>query len=217
MRAVLLVSEPILSNSLAEIFAQLAEPAEVAKVERIGQLERELKMGAAPELIFVVDPFDGCDPNELIASIHSDRPDIPIVLFSDFAGPVEILAAFERGVAGCIPRSTGSEIIVQALRLICAGGRYVPPDVLSGSAVPPMNAGRRAMLSTALTKRQRLVLALMSRGLSNREIAQELGINIGTVKSHVHTILRQLDAKSRTEAVIVALQGELVSSKSPPE
>jgi two-component system NarL family response regulator len=65
--------------------------------------------------------------------------------------------------------------------------------------------------STSLTKREREILQLLALGKSNREIAEDLSITLGTVRIHVHAILQKLDVRDRTQAVIVALQNKLVT------
>ena len=86
--------------------------------------------------------------------------------------------------------------MVNALRLVCSGGMYLPPELLAA------NPGRRA--APQLTRRESEVLALMLEGKSNKRIARELDMAEATVKNHVTAILRMLGATNRTEAVIAA-------------
>ena len=85
--------------------------------------------------------------------------------------------------------------MVNALRLVCSGGMYLPPEVLLAA-----NPGA----APQLTRRESEVLALMLEGKSNKRIARELDMAEATVKNHVTAILKTLGARNRTEAVIAA-------------
>ena len=109
-----------------------------------------------------------------------------------------VLAA---GARGFFPKSSPSELLLQAIRLVQAGGIYVPPRVLDDvrDGGPPS-----APVRTDLTPRQLAVLHRLLRGAPNKTIARELGLTEGTVKIHIAAILRALHARNRTEAVIRA-------------
>jgi DNA-binding NarL/FixJ family response regulator len=105
------------------------------------------------------------------------------------------------GARGFFPKSAAPELLLQAIRLVQAGGVYVPVGVLADfqDGLPPAKAG-----TTGLTPRQHDVLQALLRGLPNKLIARELGLTDGTVKIHIAAILRALQARNRTEAVVRA-------------
>ena len=103
--------------------------------------------------------------------------------------------ALERGASGFIPKSTRGSVLLDALRLVLAGGIYVPP-LLDGRPAP------RQPARPSLTERQIEVLRLLARGLTNREIADVLRITEETAKSHVKHIYNALDVTNRTEAAM---------------
>ena len=100
-------------------------------------------------------------------------------------------------MSGFIPKTEPSEILLQALRLVLSGGRYLPASVLHAQTVPQTGA-------TGLTPRQLDVLRLLMRGEPNKLIARALDLTEGTVKIHIAAILRTLQARNRTEAVVLA-------------
>jgi DNA-binding NarL/FixJ family response regulator len=109
------------------------------------------------------------------------------------------------GVAGFIPKSDPAAIIVQAIRLVLAGGTYAPLRLLS--AGPAASAGHKeGGAPSHLTPRQADVLRALARGLPNKLIARELGLSEGTVKAHLLAIFRVLRARNRTAAVVLAQQ-----------
>ena len=136
-------------------------------------------------------------------------PDLPVVLLSGEESADVMHAAFDRGAAGFIPKSSLSDVLLSALRLVMAGGIYVPPAMLGRSpearpapARPPFDPVAAARLD--ITDRQAEVLRLVLQGLSNKQICRVLDLAEPTVKVHVSALLRALDVKSRTQLVLAA-------------
>lgn len=116
----------------------------------------------------------------------------------------ELLAA---GAAGFIPKTDSAAVILQAMRLVLAGGVYAPVRLLSGGAASTqVTAGKRLHGAgiEGLTGRQLEVLRLLAKGLPNKLIARELDLSEGTIKVHILAIFRTLNVSNRTEAVIAA-------------
>lgn len=143
--------------------------------------------------------------------------DLPVVVLSAAQDRHTVNAALQRGAAGFIPKSSMSEVLLSALRLVLSGGIYVPPEVLGrGTAAPetltpipgtnPLSPEAAAATAAALglTQRQTEVLALLVQGKSNKAICRELNLAEATVKVHVRAILRALNVGTRTQAVIAA-------------
>lgn len=118
-----------------------------------------------------------------------------------------VMKALEFGAAGFIPKSFNRELMVNALRLVLAGGIYVPPQAL-GIRAPgaPAQAPHTsdAARHLGLTERQTEVLGLLAQGKSNKAIAAALKISEPTVKAHVTEVLRVLKVTNRAEAAIAA-------------
>ena len=128
-------------------------------------------------------------------------------MFRDRDTVTEVMS---HGAVGFIPKSSGRETIVNALRLVLAGSVYVPPEVAlqpDPADEPWPQALRTADASAAgigLTVRQGQVLALVMKGRANKEICRDLGLAERTVKAHLTAVLNTLKATSRTQAVIAA-------------
>ena len=144
-----------------------------------------------------------------VRQLCAQAPDVPIVVVSVRDEAQDVRRALDAGAMGYIPKSSTPEVMVSALRLVLAGGIYLPPNLLVGPTSELASDGSdqgdpQSDLLKRLTLRQRDVLALLAKGKSNKEIAEVLGLAPGTVKIHVSRILRAFGVQNRTQAVITA-------------
>ncbi len=147
---------------------------------------------------------------DVLGELRRHDPSLPVVIVSADDDPASMRAALDAGAAGFVPKSSQGGVLLGALRLVLAGGVYVPPEMLRAPARAveerePASPRRRRRRAGPLTRRQEEVLELLARGLTNREICGVLGIAEGTVKAHLAAIFEALDVTNRTEAAF-ALQ-----------
>jgi DNA-binding NarL/FixJ family response regulator len=139
-----------------------------------------------------------------IARFRSVFPQIPVVVLSASDERDNIQHLLSKGALGYICKSSPSDVILSALRLILAGGIYIPQAMLDGTSAD----ADRFMVATgkqeALTRRQAEVLRELAKGLNNKQIAHNLNVTEGTIKIHLATIFRVLNVNSRTEALLQA-------------
>ncbi|MDJ0640439.1 MAG: response regulator transcription factor [Paracoccaceae bacterium] len=141
----------------------------------------------------------------LLHSMRADRPEVSVVVLSASEDKDDMTSALKAGAAGFIPKSASNDVMKGALKLVFAGGVYVPPEILSAPPSPAQpSASPLAFTRIGLTERQAAVLQQMMHGKSNKEICRALDIAEPTVKNHVTAILRALGASNRTEAVVAA-------------
>lgn len=150
-----------------------------------------------------------------LAAARAACPDTPIVVFSGSDDAHNLRLALEMDVAGFLPKSSPPEVVEAALRLVLAGGRYLPDAVRLLALAEPapvrvVTTNGAGAAPATLTVRQRHVLQLLAQGSPNKQIARELGISPATVKAHVAQVLAALGAGNRTEAVVVAHQRGLL-------
>ncbi len=151
---------------------------------------------------------------EGIAALTARLPGVPVVVLSASERPDDVAGAIEAGARGYVVKSSRPRVLYHALPLILAGEIYVPPVVLNGEREngAESRADNRAEERAAagaverLTPRERDVLGHLAAGLSNKEIAQALDIDEGTVKAHLKALLRKLDVANRTQAAILAVR-----------
>jgi DNA-binding NarL/FixJ family response regulator len=182
----------------------------------------DLLAGATDELdLALIDlNMPGADGQAHIDEIRRRHPAVPVIVLSGYEDPAIMRSALERGVLGFIPKAYSPEVMLSAVRLVLAGGVYVPPMMLTAlppgivaGVAPTQNADARSAgassqtlehLRSVLTERQVEVLQLLSQGKPNKLIGRSLGISEGTVKIHLAAIFRALNVRNRTEAVVAA-------------
>ena len=144
-----------------------------------------------------------------LSVLREEHPHLPVVVLSASEDRSTVLESLERGAMGFIPKSSTSQVLMGALRLVLNTGVYIPPTVLLGataSSPPPRIKRSEGEQLTAdelgLTDRQMDVMRLMVQGKPNKIISRELGLAEGTVKTHVTAVLRALNVNTRTQAVL---------------
>lgn len=133
---------------------------------------------------------------EVMRAVRGIEPRARVLVLTVYDGDVDISRALEAGAAGYLLKSIGRREFVNAVRDVHAGQNVIPPEVASRVAA--------YLTSKRLTHREVQVLRLIAEGKPNKQIAFDLGVSEGTVKTHVLNILDKLDCWSRGEAVAVA-------------
>jgi DNA-binding NarL/FixJ family response regulator len=155
-----------------------------------------------------------CCPGEFSASANPSQlarlaqimKEVPVVVLSDCEDLDPVVDAIARGARGYIPTSLSLAIVSQALRLVEAGGIFMP----AGSVMAALQASETQRSTAAgaggtlLTPRQTAVVAAIGKGKANKIIAHELNMHESTVKVHVRRIMKKLNAKNRTEVALMA-------------
>ena len=158
---------------------------------------------AGPDLIISDLVMPGSDPVEGVRRLREAAPDSPVLVVTGNEEDEVLLALFRLGIAGFAPKTSKSAIIEAAIRLILAGGRYLPPrivDIATRSGTQAVAAAPTARL----TERQLDVLRQIAGGASNKEIARDLDLSPATIKAHAAAAIAALGAANRTEAVMKA-------------
>lgn len=131
-------------------------------------------------------------------------PALPVVVLSSAEDRATVLAAMAAGAAGFVPKSSSNEVMLSAMRLVLAGGKYLPPEVLARADAAAARPAPASLDSLGLSPRQMDVLKLIAEGKPNKIICDELGLAERTVKAHVTEVLRALGVHSRTQAALAA-------------
>jgi DNA-binding NarL/FixJ family response regulator len=163
-----------------------------------------------PNLVLLDVRMPGGDGLSCLGRLKLDLPEIPVVMFSSYDNPTYIARSVALGASGYILKGTSREKIINAIRAAASGdsiwskedlrrvtGALALPSVVSDSDVQ-------------LTKREGEVLKQLALGLTNKEIAQSLGISYETVKEHVQHILQKLAVTDRTQAAVWAVRRNLL-------
>ena len=191
---------PMVRDALARVVGQLYADAQVLEAGDLAAVLAHLG-DAVPDLVLIDLNMPGMDGLHGLRRLRKAFPALAIVVASGQDDPATIRAALEIGANGFIPKIDPPDLLLQALRVVRAGGVYIPArsngDVRGIMTGPSPNA-------SGLTPRQLDVLRLLLKGEPNKLIARQLGLTEGTVKIHIAAILRALQARNRTEAVIRA-------------
>lgn len=128
----------------------------------------------------------------------------PVAMMSGTANKTIAQEAIDAGAIGFLPKTMAAKSMVNAVRFMAMGETYVPLDFLNAQEEEP-----DIPLAKQLSERELQVLGGLCRGLSNKEIARELDLQEVTIKLHVKTLCRKIEAKNRTHAAMIAKEAGL--------
>ncbi len=155
-----------------------------------------------PDVTLMDLRLPGISGAEAIQSIRSEYPGSRFIVLTTYDGDEDIYKALRAGAQGYLLKGMSRNELLKAIRAVHGGLKYIPPRVTKTLEARPSGAG--------LSARELQVLKLIVKGLSNRGIAEALGITEGTVKWHVNIILSHLNVADRTQAAIAAVQRGIV-------
>jgi len=144
---------------------------------------------------------------ELVRRLNGQTNGTKFVIYTGLSDPDLLGAAFRSGARGLVAKPAGLSVLVDALREVWRGGRYFDPRFAAGR-----NGGNGNGAAKTLSEREAEILAMLARGLTGEEIAQRLVLSPETVRTHVRNAMGKLEARTRTEAVVKALEREEIQS-----
>jgi len=137
---------------------------------------------------------------DLLKEARHHYPELPIAMLSAKEDPLLAWQCLELGASGFIQKNTALAVLLSAIQLMLAGGRYIPPHILPHMPMPKHNTSANNK-HKQLTPRQSEVLELLYSGLSNKAIAHRLKISEATVKAHITAIFKLMGVSSRSKLI----------------
>ena len=203
IRVLLADDEAMISAGLRAV---LATDSDITVVAEAGDGHEAVELAHAhrPDVVLMdirMPRLDGLDAAARLRDVA------PVVMLTTFDEDAYVARALSDGAAGFLLKAADPRELLIAVRAVADGAAYLSPRVAQ-RVIAGLRTSRPAAKGKvdALTPRERDVLALVGRGLSNQEIARELHLAEGTVKAHLSSILRGLDVQNRVQAAILAYE-----------
>jgi len=167
-----------------------------------------LHADADVDLMLVDVRMPDLDGLELLRAVKAEWPGIPVIMLSTYENAPYVKRALADGAAGYLLKEATPEDLSQAINVAMSGsGNVLSPRVIQNLFEDQESHGRNGHRNEySLTQREHDILALLSEGRSNREIAQALFLSEKTVKAHLAAIFRKLGVTNRTQAAMMAVQ-----------
>jgi two-component system, NarL family, response regulator DevR len=200
--------------------AALAAEPDIAVVgEAMNGAEAVAKVPVlAPDVILMDVRMDKLGGIEACREITSQHPDVRVIMLTSFDDDDALAASVVAGAKGYLIKNVSRTELLRAVRQVASGASLLDADMLSrGKRRLDALAGRSGTLDQALTEREREVLALVARGLTNRQIAEALSLSEKTACNHLSHILEKLGLSRRSEAAVYAVQHQMLPPHEPGE
>ena len=210
MKILVVDDHPLIREALRQVLQGLDRQLDLLEAQSCDEALDLTRRHPDTSLILLDLMLPGVDGFDALRMLREEFPGIPVVVLSASDQPDAVTRAIDGGAMGYIPKTSSSQLLLNALRLVLSGGIYLPLEVLRkeqeiAPAAPPAPASPaelRDPRAIGLTQRQSQVLALLVQGKPNKLICRDLNLAEGTVKIHVTAILKVLGVSNRTQAVI---------------
>ncbi len=208
IRILLADDHAVVREGTKELLEREADLEVVAEASD-GKEAVQLAIRERPDVVvmdFAMPQLNGIEATRQIKAI---APGIAVLVLTAYDSDQYIFGFLEAGAAGYLLKDMHVDEVIKAIRAVYAGESALHPTVarrVIDRFVRPMEKRMQQDALDQLTERELEVLKLAAKGMSNREIAQELGISVRTVQTHLNNVFGKVDVGSRTEAVIHALR-----------
>lgn len=199
----------------------LEKEPDLEVVAEAGDGEEAIKLAGelVPDVVLMDIAMPNVDGIAATRQIKEEHPEINVLILTAYDDDQFIFKLLEAGAAGYILKNVHSHELIAVVRAVHHGESVLHPRIarkVLDRFLPSSGRARDYQMTGGLAEREMELLKLMTRGLSNKEIASEMNLSIRTVQGHVQQVFKKLGVSSRTEAVICALKKDLVSLEDVP-
>jgi DNA-binding NarL/FixJ family response regulator len=186
---------------------------EVVGVAHDGVEALELASACQPDLVLMDLKMPVMNGIVATRKIHEIFPSLPVLVLTTYDDDEWLFDAIHSGAAGYLLKDTPPKNLIESIKGTVAGKTFLDPDVagkvLTDISTRPFNS--TSSMHFQISERERELLELLSRGLSNVDIAQQLYLTEGTVRNYMSDLFKKLGVSDRTQAVVVALRYGIVN------
>ena len=214
IRILVVDDHPVVRRGLA---AALTRNEGFEVVGEAGEGEAALKAAheLSPDVVLLDIDLPGRNGLSVAESLREELPDVKVVILSMFSSEGYVMQALKAGVRGCLPKASSMEEVTRAVQSVSAGDVYFSEGVARMALGRMVRNGRSAPSPDDLTQREREVLVHIAEGMSNKEIANALGLGVRTVETHRDRLMRKLGIHSVAGLTKFAIRHGLSTLNEP--
>ena len=206
VRVAVLEDDPITRESLVALVDRSADLSCIASwanaEDAIKDFDRHV-----PDVLLVDINLPGESGIAAVATLKAAHPEMQVLMLTTYEDPDSIFDSLRSGASGYLLKRNAARELVPAIHEVLTGGAPMSPQIARKVVTYFHPAQRATPEMQSLTPREQEILGCLAKGLLYKEIADQLGISVSTVRAHLHAVYGKLQVQSRTEAVIKYLQG----------
>lgn len=170
-----------------------------------------------PDVVVMDLGMPGGSGLDAIRQIRAKKIAVRIVVLSMHSGREMVMAAFQAGSDGYVPKSTAHTYLIQAIRAVCDGKRFLHPDAATVLVDGLLDKQEESKLTSLLSERELDVIRLTAMGFTSREIGEKLALSPKTVDTYRERAMSKLNIESRSEIIRFALRAGLLDALNSPK
>jgi NarL family two-component system response regulator LiaR len=207
MKVIICDDQAIVRDGLAMLL-KLEPDIEVVGTAEDGAAAVEMVAKEKPDLVLMDLKMPIMNGVEATRQIRAKYPGVKILVLTTYDDDEWVFDAIQAGASGYLLKDTPRDEVIKAVRGTVSGKTYVDPSV-AGKVLEQVSSHQTqpaTLITSKLTEREAEVLRLIAKGLSNKDISDQLFLSEGTVRNHVSAILTKLGVSDRTQAAVIAIQ-----------
>jgi DNA-binding NarL/FixJ family response regulator len=207
---------PLYRMALIQAIRGIMPECVISEAEDQNSVMAQLEKNPDTEIVLLDLHMPGCHGLMGLASIRAEHPGVAVIIISAHENPVTIRRALDYGAVGYLTKRTGLSDLKSSLNAVLSCQEWLPASIKKAVSLIQISEQDRTLDQKlgSLSPQQFKVLTRVTKGLLNKQIADQLGIQERTVKAHMSAIFEKLDVKNRTQAGVLLRSLELTDPNS---